>query len=173
MVIQIDTRQQMNKKHHKIKEQWFIDNGHEVVHSKCLVGDYVCPSNGSVAVDTKQNCTELYNDLINDHRRFSAECSNAQKWGVKLYILVENKYGYTRPEDIIRWKNTRVSIYHKMRKKAEREGTTPPKPPASNIQLLKIMHTMSKKYGVTFMFCSVEEAGQKIVDILTGENDGK
>ena len=166
MIIQCDTRQQMGKKHHKIKEQWFLDNGHEVVHSKCLVGDYICPSNGSVSVDTKQNCTELYNDLISDHKRFSAECQNAQKYGIQLYVLVENTEGFKEPRDIINWKNPQMFRYWKAKKK----GSTQ-KPPASNVQLIKIMHTMNKKYGVIFEFCKTEDAGQRIVEILTGKEN--
>ena len=167
MVIQIDTRQQMGKKHHKVKEQWFLDHGHEIVKSKCLIGDYVCPSNGSVSVDTKQNCTELYNDLITDHKRFSAECSNAQKYGIKLYVLVENDKGFKEPRDILNWKNPQMYQYWKAKRKAEKEGKKPPKPPASNVQLIKIMHTMSKKYGVEFLFCATEEAASIIVELLT------
>ena len=169
MVIQIDSRQKMNKKHHKIKEQWFIDHGHEIVRSKCLVGDYVCPSRGSVAVDTKQHCGELYSDLIQDHKRFRDECINAQRYGIKLYILVEDEHGMKEPKDILKWRNPRMLLYFKQKKIAERNGTAPPKPPASNVQLLKIMNSMSRDYGVTFMFCRTEEAGQIIVELLGGD----
>lgn len=163
MVIQVDTRQKMSQKHHKIKEQWFIDHGHTVVHSKCLVGDYVCPSNGSIAVDTKQSCTELYSNLISDHRRFHDECVLAQECGIKLIILVENKEGFTKPEDIRNWKNPQYFRYWK----AKKNGSTQ-KPPASNVQLIKIMHSMSRDHGVEFVFCSTEEAGAKIVELLGG-----
>lgn len=169
MVIQIDTRQQMNKKHHKVKEQWFIDHGHQVVKSKCLVGDYVCPSNGSVSVDTKKDCTELYADLIQDHARFHNECVLAKDCGIRLVILVENKDGFKKPEDIIKWKNPQMYRYWKAKRIAERDHVKPPKPPASNVQLLKIMHSMSRDYGVEFMFCTTEEAGEMIVKILSGE----
>lgn len=167
MIIQCDTRQKMGKKHHQIKEQWFLDNGHEVIHSKCLVGDYVCPSNGSVAVDTKQHCSELYQDLIQDHERFHNECVLAQKCGVKLVILVENSDGFTKPEDIKRWTNPQMYRYWKAKKKAEQAGLKPPKPPASNVQLLKIMSSMTRDYGVEFQFCSVKDSARRIVEILT------
>lgn len=170
MIIQIDTRQQMHKKHHEIKEQWLLTNGHEIVHSKCLIGDYVCPSNGSVAVDTKQSCTELYSDLIQDHRRFHDECVNAQKYGIKLYILVENKDGFTEPRDILYWKNPQYFRYFKAKRKAEKNGEKIPKPPASNAQLLKIMSSMHRDYGVEFLFCATEDAGAKIVELLGGNN---
>ena len=172
MIIQIDTRQQMGKKHHKIKEQWFIDNGHEVVHSKCLIGDYVCPSNGSIAVDTKQNCSELYADLIQDHDRFHNECVNAQKYGIKLIVLVENKEGFKKPSDIKTWKNPQMFRYWKAKKKAEKSGTKIPKPPVSNITLIKIMNSMTRDYGVIFEFCRTEDAGRRIVEILTGKENG-
>lgn len=167
MVIQIDTRQQMHKKHHEVKEKWFTDHGHTVVHSKCLVGDYVCPSNGSVAVDTKKDCTELYADLIQDHQRFHNECVLAKDCGIKLYILVENKDGFKEPNDILNWKNPQMFRYYKAVKIAKRNGTKPPKPPASNVQLLKIMHSMTRDYGVEFLFCSTKDAGAKIVELLT------
>lgn len=166
MIIQIDTRQQMHKKHHEIKEKWFIDHGHEVVKSKCLIGDYLCPSRGHVAVDTKQNCSELYTDLIQDHKRFHNECVNAQKYGIRLVILVENNDGFTMPRDILKWKNPQMFRYWKAKRKAEKSGDKPPKPPASNVQLLKIMSSMHRDYGVDFLFCRTEDAGQIIVNIL-------
>ena len=162
MVIQTDTRQQMNRKHHQVKEQWFLDNGYEVIHSKMLVGDYQIPSNGSVVVDSKQHCGELYQDLITDHKRFRAECENAQRWNIKLYILIENEQGFKVPKDIIRWRNPLMYAYWQAVKKGVNR-----KPPTSNQQLLKIMHTMTKKYGVEFVFCSTAEAGAKIVELLT------
>ena len=166
MVIQCDTRQQMHKKHHQIKEKWFINHGHTVVHSKCLVADYICPSNGSVAVDTKQSVSELYNDLIQDHRRFHDECVHAKEYGIKLYILVENKYGYTKPEDIRTWKNPQYFQY----KKARWNGVTR-KPPASNVTLIKIMHSMHRDYGVEFLFCDVNDAAKIIVKLLGGKHE--
>lgn len=166
MIIQCDTRQKMGQKHHKVKEQWFKDHGHTVIHSKCLVGDYICPSNGSIAVDTKQNCSELYQDLIQDHARFHNECVLAKDCGIRLIVLVENTDGFTKPDDIREWKNPQMFRYWKAKKKAERSGTKPPKPPASNVQLLKIMHSMSRDYGVEFQFCKTSDAGEMIVELL-------
>lgn len=171
MVIQCDTRQKMHQKHHQIKEKWFVENGHTVLHSKCLVGDYVCPSNGSVAVDTKQNCSELYSDLIQDHDRFRSECILARDCGIQLYILVENSEGFKEPKDIIRWKNPQMFRYYKARKLADKNHTKPPKPPASNAQLIKIMHSMSRDYGVKFLFCKTEDAGRIVVELLGGVED--
>lgn len=167
MIIQIDTRQKMQKKHHKMKEKWFTDNGHTIVKSKCLVGDYVCPSNGSISVDTKQNCSELYQDLIQDHARFHNECVLAQQCGIKLIILVENTDGFKKSDDIMKWKNPQMYRFWKAKRKAERDGSKIPKPPASNLQLLKIMNSMSRDYGVEFQFCHPTVCAERIVELLS------
>lgn len=164
MIIQTDTRQQMSRKHHKDKEAYFISQGHTVIHSKCLVGDYIVPSNGKVAVDTKQHCNELYQDLISDHERFKRECILAQECGIKLYIVIESKEGFRSIEDFKSWKNPLMYAYWRDKKKGIKR-----KPPADNIQIVKIMHTMNKKYGVEFIFCPVKEAGEKVIELLTKE----
>lgn len=164
MVIQCDTRQKMNQKHHEAKEQWFIDHGYELLNSKLAFGDYAFPNDMSRTVDTKKDCMELYQDLIQDHQRFHNECELAQRCGIKLYVLVENKDGFTKPEDILKWKNPLYFRYLRDKKKGIER-----KPPASNVQLLKIMHSMSRDYGVEFLFCKTEEAAPLIVKLLGGE----
>ena len=167
-IIQIDTRQQMKRKHHQIKEKYFTDSGWTVVHSKLIVGDYALPSNMAVSVDTKKDCSELYQDLIQDHARFHNECVLAKECGIQLIILVENKEGFKKPEDILQWKNPQYFRYKKACRIAKANGKKPPRPPASNVQLLKIMHSMSRDYGVRFEFCSTQEAGPRIIELLTG-----
>lgn len=169
MIIQIDSRQKMNKKHHKMKEKWFTDNGHTIKKSKCFVGDYICPSKGSISVDTKQNCSELYSNLIQDHKRFHNECVLAKECGIKLIILIENTDGFTKPEDIMNWKNPQMYRYWNALRKAQKYKTGKPKPPASNLQLLKIMNSMSRDYGVEFQFCRPEQAAERIVQLLGGD----
>ena len=56
--------------------------------------------------------------------------------------------------------------YYKVKRKAEREGIKIPKPPASNIQLIKIMHSMSRDYGVEFVFTTPQDAGAEVIRIL-------
>lgn len=169
-VIQTDTRQQMKKKHHQIKEQWFIDHGYKVIHSKMVVGDYCIPSRGSVVVDTKQNLTELYGNLIQQHERFRNECILAQECGIKLYVLIENDLGFKKPDDITEWKNPQMLRYFKARNAALARGQKPPRQPASNVQLIKIMHSMTRDYGVEFLFCPTEKAGEKILELLGETN---
>lgn len=168
-IIQCDSRQK--RKHHDRKERYFEKQGYKLVHSKMLVGDYCIPSNGSVVVDTKANLTELYGNLIQQHERFHNECVLAQEAGIKLYILIESKDGIKNVDDVRKWKNPQMFRYYKAKRKAERTGTKIPKPPASNVQLIKIMHSMNRDYGVEFIFCSPQESGAKVVELLTGGTD--
>ena len=165
MIIQCDTRQK--RKHHDLKERYFEEQGHKLVHSKMLVGDYCVPSNGSVVVDTKADLSELYSNLIQQHKRFRSECILAQEAGIKLYILVENKNGIRYPEDIEKWRNPQMFRYYKAKRKAEQMGLKEPKPPASNVQLMKIMWAMKRDYGVEFLFCTPQESGSKVIELLT------
>lgn len=167
MLIQVDTRQKKN--HHKKKDQWFAEHGIQTVSGKLLIGDYAIPSKMNVVVDTKANISELYTNLIQQHSRFHNECALAQEAGIKLYILIENKDGIQSIDEILRWKNPQMVRYFKAKKKAEKYGARPPRPPASNVQLIKIMHSMARDYGVEFIFVSEKEAGAKVVELLTQE----
>lgn len=163
MVIQCDTRQKHTQKNHKAKEAYFVSQGFTVLKSKLAVGDYMFPT-GSISVDTKKDCVELYGDLIQDHVRFRNECILAKECGIRLVILVENELGFTKPEDIMQWKNPQMFRWWKSGKKG--------KPPAPNLTLLKIMHSMATKYGCEFRFCKSADAGKQILEILTEGKDG-
>ena len=169
-MIQCDSRQK--RKHHDRKEKYFEEHGYKIVHSKMLVGDYCIPSDGSIAVDTKADISELYGNLIQQHDRFHNECVLAQEAGIKLIILIENKDGVRTVDDLKNWKNPQMLRYFKAKRKAERFGGKPPKPPASNVQLVKIMHSMKRDYGVEFLFCAPEESGAEVIRLLKGEEDG-
>lgn len=169
MIIQCDTRQKL--KHHTLKEQFFIGKGIELLNSKMLVGDYCIPSNGNIVVDTKGSISELYGNLIQQHKRFHNECLLAQRCGIKLYILVENKNGIKDVEGLMKWKNPQFVRYEKKCKDAQEHGRKEPKPPASNEHLIKSMNSMTKDYGVKFLFCSPDEAGDIVLKILTEEKE--
>ena len=190
MKIAVDKNQKVSK--HTVKHEQLKALGHELVDIPSPVGDYfeitqeieeVIKRRGenlkkmdligliSTSVDTKRDVSELYSCLIQGHKRFSDSCFLAKNNNIKLFILVENKNGFKNVEDIKEWKNPQYLRYWKTKKKAERMGATPPQPPASNIQLIKIMHSMSRDYGVEFKFCTPDEAGERIVEILGGQHD--
>jgi len=143
-----DSRQQVGK--HDLKHDGFVRSGIELIRCKLPFGDYapVPP----VSVDTKANIDEIAANICGkEHRRFINECKNAQAAGCKLIILVENKVGITDISEVHKWQNPR-SIYSPNCVQGPR--------------LQKAMQTISERYGATFMFCTPEEASDKILELL-------
>ena len=169
MIILSDTRQQEHK--HDLKEKWFAENGIEVRRTKLYVGDYTLPVNQSICIDTKRDLQELCGNVCGpQHDRFRNELIRAQEAGIKLIILVENKpekigrTGEWNPmihtvEDLHKWRNPRLFIWERGKQKYPRA--------TRGITLQKACMTLQNKYGCTFVFCSPEDAGKKIVEILT------
>lgn len=152
MVILEDTRQQAQK--HERKHEYFAAEGLSVVRSKLAYGDYAPPP--PVAVDTKANVEEIAQNIGGkEHARFREECKLAQKCGSKLIILIENEHGYRCIDDVEAWVNPNF-------RKTSRSIEGP--------RLAKAMRTMSARYGVEFVFCSPEEAGKKVIELLEANN---
>ena len=200
MIILEDMGQKEDK--HIVKNQWFYENGIEVVRAPLPVGDYIIANDKamdvmerkekrgnkpkkmdflgtySVAVDTKENIGEIINNICGKaHGRFRDECILAQNNGVQLYILVENEDGVSRIEDLYGWQNPRLYRYNKI-KYMHNLGKwshikLPQKPPTDGRQLALSMLTMQERYGVRFLFCHPKEAGEKVVELLEdGHDDG-
>ena len=148
MVIIEDTRQQAGK--HDLKHEHFTLEGVEVYRSKLPFGDYAPPP--QIAIDTKASMEEIAANIGGkEHARFREECKLAQRIGAQLIILVENRDGISSISDVPRWVNPN------------------PRKVAQSIEgprLAKAMRTMSERYGVRFMFCTPEEAGQRVLEIL-------
>lgn len=172
--LMIDTRQQVGK--HTIKDKYFESVGVPIVRSKLPVGDYGCMQNMSVVVDTKKDIQELVSDICGkQHERFRRELELAQDNGIKLYVIVENRGKYIDKKQTVytptiksldelnKWENPRLFI--------SRNGKQLFPTATRGITLQKACHTMQEKYGVTFLFCTPEESGKKILDILGVNRD--
>ena len=181
ITILCDTRQQMQNKSHKAKEQYFLENGYNVMHSKLPIADYARLDNMSVVVDTKDGLKEVCQNLCTsreEHERFRDECILAKQNGIKLYILVEEDqtdesghYVVNRLGDVHKWQNPRRKIRVK-----DSTGKWVPKYPKATTGAVhkKAMITMMYRYSVTWVFCRKKEAGAKIIELLTNggaEND--
>ena len=153
MVILEDTRQQAAK--HEAKHEYFASEGIGVVRTKLPFGDYALWG-GKIAVDTKANVEEIAANIGGvAHRRFREECKLAQYCGGQLVILIENTNGYRCIDDVVAWVNPN------QRKTAQSiEGP----------RLAKAMRTMSERYGVRFLFCTPEESGRRIIQLLENDN---
>lgn len=130
----------------------------------------------TVAVDTKMSMGEIEGNIIGkSHARFRDECILAQNNGIKMYVLVENKDGIKTLGDVANYTSPRRVRWFKV-KAAHEKGKMlkvfiPAKPPVSGEQLYKAMTTMEEKYGVTFKFCEPNEAGKRVIELLSeGEN---
>lgn len=120
---------------------------------KLDVGDYMLEG-GSVTVDRKKDLEEVASNLLNpaDRARFWNEVRLAYRLGIKLVVLVEDST-HQGKEDIRGWK----SSYS----------------PANGAALLRQMERLKHSYGVLFYVCHKRSTGRRIVQLLSGKDDGK
>ena len=195
MVLIEDLNNKIGK--HDSKNKWWSENGIEVQRYRLPVGDYVLMNDKiqdvldrkakrgipvhmmdfmgtyNVVCDTKNSIIELANCLQGDHERFRDSLILCQNNGIKLYILVENKGTYlnskktiwnenvTCIQDLFKWKNPRAFIF--------RHGKQLYPNCAKGEWIAKCCITMEKKYGCKFVFCTPEDAGKRVIEILTGQ----
>ena len=142
-----DTRQKKDK--HALKNEFWASDGVNVIRSGLPFGDYwPVPS---VAVDTKQDIAEIAMNLCgssSETRRVREEVKKARDAGTKLIFLIEDG----RYESISDLYGTKVWLHN---------GRTIP-----GDQLATSMHIMEKRYGCEFWFCSPDDAGRIIEELL-------
>lgn len=149
MTIIEDTRQQAKK--HENKHKYFEEHNIKVIRSKLPAGDYARIDNMSLVIDTKKDIQEIIQNVTKDHKRFVAECELCKDAGIKLIVLIENNDKVYKKEDLFKWYNWRL-------KKNPRATT--------GKTLFKILTTMEEEYGVEFMFCNKDQAGEIIEKTL-------
>lgn len=183
MILLEDTRNQVGK--HKNIAKYCQENGIEIVRTKLVVGDYMSPYVAGISVDTKANIEEILQNIT--EKRFKNELMLAKKLGIHLVVLIECWSEIKCIDDVIKRENPRLEIYKlRLKKKlrlfgefnewylyreAKAKGLNPSRPPISTEQLRKALHTIqnNEEYDVEFQFCSKEETGQKILEILSGK----
>ena len=185
---------------HRIKNNWFKQNGIDVMRVPLPVGDYILMNDKvqdvmnrksarnidlkkmdflgtyTISVDSKASIGEIEGNIIGkSHARFRDECILAQNNGIKLYILVENEDGVKSMNDLFRWVNPRRVKYLKMKEKQSygyyQNVKLPSKPPIDGQTLAKAMCTMESKYGVKFLFCKPSESASKIIELLSKKGE--
>lgn len=181
---------------HILKNRYFKSHDMEVLRAPLPVGDYIIATDKvadvihrksarkmelkkmdflgtyDVSVDTKKDMQEIVGNICGkSHPRFRDECILAQNNGIKLYVLIENADGVKSVEDVFKWKNPRLERYNRIKYMQScgkwLNTSIPITPPTSGKTLAKSMLTMQLKYGVEFLFCRPEEAGKKIIELLT------
>lgn len=175
MVIQVDSRE----KARAIKkiEAEFDRRGIKHPISKLIVGDYMNYDNPRMIVDRKQNLTEVCGNMTQQHVRFRNELIRAQELEIQLVILVEHSPKIKSVDDVENWVNPRRQQYCRKHgiptggdvaaNIAEFESHGGTRQPTSGSQLAKMMRTMSERYGVRWEFCSKQDTGKRIIEILS------
>ena len=155
MVVQVDSREKAHAIEKILAEfdrqgvKWFV--------SKLPQADYMSLDNPKLLIDRKQNLNELCNNVVQDHKRFRAELLRAQEYGQHIIVLVEHSKNIRSLEDVIHWVNPRLKV----------------SPLAvSGERLYKILSAMSKTYDVEFRFCTKDQTGAVIIELLKGESNG-
>lgn len=151
MIVLEDSRQKLEKNKH-IREQ-LEHLGYKVDRCKLYTGDYTWATNQSICVDTKANMGEIESNLIQDHERFREECIRAKEAGIQLVVLIQDQK-IKSVTDVFGWYNPRKRFSPKA---------------VSGRQLAKMMISMESKYAVKFEFCTKNEVGQRIIELLGGE----
>ena len=168
MTIIEDTGQK--KGEHVNIAQYCQEHGVILRRQKLNVGDYIIAP--KISVDTKAGMGEVYGNLVQDHDRFRAECIRAQEDGTTLFILIENEDGQTCIDDVEHWQNPRVDEYYSkysfaLAARKHGKKIKIPSPPVPNKRLIRMMETMSERYGVRWVFCRPNQTGEMIIRLLT------
>jgi len=146
-IIICDTRERKNKSILK----YFDKVGQDYIVSKLDYGDYKIFKKNDVVIDRKDNLLEIAGNLCHtsEHDRVRREILRAKQDGCKEFIFLIAESKIKTVEDIKNWTSPHTKV----------KGST----------LLKIMSTMSKKYGVKFIICKRKDMGKKIIELLSKE----
>ncbi len=148
-VIIEDSRQKRG--HHDKKRVYFANQGIIVKRAAIPWGDYMIMP--SIVVDTKQDIIEVAQNLcgnVSERTRFAEEMKGAKNAGIKLVFLIEDKR-FNKISDLYETKM-------KLHSGKVVQGT----------QLTTAMSICESRYGCEFQFCSPDEAGYRIIEILEG-----
>ena len=152
-LILTDTRQQ--KENHIIKE--FDKQNILHIKTKLSSADYMTIrydqkkgfyKDYSVLIDTKKDLLELCGNLCKttEHERIKREIEKAKELGCKkfIFLIADNKIKTVN--DLKNWSSKYTKV----------KGHV----------LLKIMKTMSQRYGIKFIIVPKKNVGKKIIELL-------
>ena len=168
MQIQADTREH-KKEYERIISQ-FDKIGVQYFRSKLYVGDYMSLDNPRLCVDRKKDLQELVGNVTQQHERFKAELIRAKDAGIKLVILVEHSKDIKTLEDVYFWKNPRKYQTLWTTRNGRKVKTVISPKAIDGDRLYKCLCTIRDRYGADFEFCSKNQTGYKIVEILSRDN---
>ena len=109
-------------------------------------GDYMDSSRPGLTIDRKQDLQELAGNICTRDRRFWREAKRSHDEGLHLIVLIEHGGPVKSMKDVQNWTSnfSRVSGRH----------------------LYNEMFKLYAAYQVEFQFCSKDETGRKILELL-------
>ena len=168
MQIQVDTREH-KAEWERIQKQ-FDDMGIKYFRSKMYVGDYQSLDNPRLVIDRKKNLQELCGNVCQQHERFKAELIRALQQNIKIVILVEHGEDVKTLEDVWFWENPRKHEIRWRMVNGKRVRTVQSEKAVDGSQPYRSLKTIKDRYNVDFVFCTKEQTGQKIVEILNNDS---
>ena len=169
MQVQVDTREHKSE-WERIQKQ-FDALGAQYFRSKLYVGDDQSLDNPRLVIDRKKDLNELCGNVCSkQHERFTAELRRAIQQNIKIVILVEHGEDVKSLEDVYFWENPRKHEVIWKTVNGKRVKTVRSAKAIDGMQLYKSLCTIRDRYNVDFEFCTKEETGRRIVEILGGGN---
>ena len=156
MVIIVDTREKPRAIVKILAE--FDRHGVKVVRRALNFADYFNPARPDVIIDRKQNLNEIAFNVVQGRARFLREVDRCTRAGCHMIVLIEHSNRIHSLEDVIGWKNPRLKV----------------SPLAvSGDRLFRIMKAMEIKYGIEWQFCSKQQTGKRIIELLRSDQDAE
>jgi len=156
MVIIVDTREKPRAIVKILAE--FDRQGVKVVRRALNFADYFNPGRPDVIIDRKQNLNEIAFNVVQGRARFMREVERCNRAGCHMIVLIEHSSRIHSLEDVIGWKNPRLKV----------------SPLAvSSDRLFRIMKAMEIKYGIEWQFCSKQQTGKRIIELLRSDQDAE
>ena len=146
MIIEMDTRNQ--------KDEYITDyldkQSIKWIRNKLYAADVKLLNSTEVLIDIKKDLLEVCGNLTraSEHERLKREIARGKEIGCKRFIFLIKEKKISSLQDVTNWSSTRTKV----------KGET----------LMKIMNTMSERYGVEFIFTTKENAGAKVIELLRG-----
>ena len=154
MVIIVDTREKPRAIVKILAE--FDRQGVKYVRRALNFADYFNPDQPDTVIDRKQNLLEVAGNVVQDRKRFLREVERCGNAGCHMIVLIEHSNRIRSLEDVIGWKNPRLKV----------------SPLAvSGERLFRIMKAMEIKYGIEWQFCSKQQTGKRIIELLRSDED--
>ena len=169
MTINVDTREHASE-WKRIQTQ-FDQIGVQYFRSKLYVGDYMSLDNARLVIDRKKDLQEICGNVCQQHERFKKELIRAIDAGIQIIFLIEHGSDIQSLEDVYFWQNPRKHEirwrYNKQTGQKEKYFISPKA--VDGKQLYRSLCTIQDRYGARFEFCTKDQTGEKIVELLSNE----